>query len=230
MGPSPIRILHFSDTHNNRRATGAVIDLASALPDASIAFTGDICTYGNKTADPRLNSLVNLKVWIVPGEHDLPSTDSFRGLVHASWSTPFLEVCSTVKVIGLDTTAARTLDDQISTLRDNDGEGNCDGALVLGHNPLHDRHLHTIAQWLSPRGRPAPIVVCHGHVHHDPGLSARAYSQSVDGVEIHFSHVYSANTTRDGSLIGAANLIEFHTARPVKIHPVLPSSFRQNTQ
>ncbi len=216
----PFRVLHFADTHNNRLATAAVVEVVSASPEACVAFTGDLCTYGNPIADPRLNQLPNPRVWIVPGEHDLPAAEAFAALKGICWRTPFVETRSRVKVVGLDTTAGHLIDQQLSSLRSRDERKGYSYVLILCHNPPLDRHLRQLLVWLSPPSHQVPIVLCHGHVHHDSSFYARSYILNMDGSEINVSHVYSANTGRNREFIGAGNLIEFCEGGALRIEAV----------
>ena len=51
---SMFQLLHFSDTHNNSKATNALLNMAERFPDAYIAITGDICSKSTPVADDRL--------------------------------------------------------------------------------------------------------------------------------------------------------------------------------
>ena len=215
-----MRVLHFSDTHNNRRATDAVIAIAGRYPDTHIAITGDICTYSNRVADSRLDRLPNPHVWIAPGEHDMPVSECFGQLQSVRWRTPIVEVVEDVLVVCLTTMNNGFVIDDISDVPTPSISAQLLASLFLCHHKLCDEEIYKLINWFSPLSRRTPIILCHGHNHGNPGLYAKHYLRVLNGVSLHVSHVYSANTSNRGQKIGTGNLIEVAANSIIIVQPV----------
>jgi hypothetical protein len=219
--PAVFSLLHFSDTHNNSRATDALVEVANRYPTACVAITGDVCTYSNKNASTEFDNLPHRRVWLVPGDHDGPVEQCLGNLNRVRWQTPFADSESGALVVGLDT---RDRDirifDQIALVRDSSPGPASTAAVVLAHHPLSPTVRSKLIAWMVPPPHKIPFLVCHGHVHADYSFYAEHCDEEVDGVRVCTSHVYSANVNHRRRNIGAANLIEVTASLKVRITAV----------
>lgn len=200
------QLLHFSDTHNNRRATGAMIEVAKRFPQAFIAVTGDICSSNNRSADPRIDGLPHPRVWIAPGNHDCPAHESMKHLTVARWRTPFVEVVGGMHVLCLTTAGPEVIEDDLSSVVEPGQGGEHRGSVVLCHHALDSRTITNLLRRLGHPSPSVPVILCHGHEH--PGdFYCRYKVRNIAGHSVHDSHVYSANTRARGKL-GGGHLIE----------------------
>jgi calcineurin-like phosphoesterase family protein len=223
---SMFQLLHFSDTHNNSRATNALLNVAERFPDAYIVITGDICSEVTPVADERLGQLPNPRVWIVPGNHDMsddmPVHERLGHLKSESvyWRTPFVDSVANVRVLGITTDGPGSVSDDLSTVPKASVSEELTASLLLCHHPITDERLSDLLSWLVPESQTVPLIVCHGHEHYDRAFFAKNYLKELGGVNVHVSKVYSANTNSNGSLLGAANLIDVKLNSNVEIKAV----------
>lgn len=210
------QFLHFSDTHNNMRATEAVQSVASNYPDAYVAITGDVCTYANRVASPLLDELPHKRVWLVPGEHDLPVGECLAGLSKVQWRTPYAEEIESVKIIGLSTVEGIDLMWQLEEVSPPSPPSNLHAFVLLCHNPLSDRMRSRLMNSLIHDENNIPVILCHGHEHHERDFYSSFTTPTVNGVSVLISHVYSANNRNSREHIGAANVIEIRGREEIR--------------
>ena len=219
---STFQLLHFSDTHNNGRATNSVMNMAKRFPDAYIAITGDICSEVTPMADERLGQLPNPRVWIAPGNHDMPVHERLGHLKSEMvyWRTPFVDSVANVRVLGITTDGPGSVSDDLSTVPKASVSEKLIASLLLCHHPITDERLSDLLSLLVPESQNVPLIVCHGHEHYDRAFFAKHYLKDLDEVNVHMSKVYSANTNSNGSLLGAANIIDVKLNSNVEIKAV----------
>ena len=216
---SRFQLLHFSDNHNNGIATNSLLNMAKRYPDAYIAITVDICS-SKQVADDRLGQLPNPRVWIVPGDHDMPAQEKLGHLTSESvyWQTPYIDFVANIRVLGITTRGPCIVSDDLSSVPKASETEELTASLLLCHHPITDKILSDQLSWLVPKPQNVPLIVCYGHEHHIREFFAENYFKVLDGVDVYVSKVYSANVKYNRP--GAANLITVKSNSSVEIEPV----------
>jgi hypothetical protein len=192
-----MRILHFSDLHNNKAAVGAAVLLCREQPPESVvALTGDICSETDPTPDPSLNTIPQKLRLFVPGNHDV----SLRNEDLQKWvdRPPWKQVNGPILFIGVGGSFG-----QIPSV-----EGELDAVeavVILTHYPPD--WLYALLEPLVECCSDKQVLILHGHRHNVDGFAASWKDDYRIGPKtVSVSNVYSAAKHAHGT----ANLIEWN--------------------
>lgn len=221
-------LLHFSDTHDNRLAVDAVINIAARWKEAFVAITGDVCSQISNRASPRYDELPNPKTLLVRGNHDPYPTVQFSHLTKVEWNAPYVtELSSRVILIGLDSernpgrTRCEEIHEQLNTVRI---PGECieKRVLIVLHHQGYGLVKDIIIDWAKYHfSGLVSLVLLHGHQHGPADFFAEHSQEICRNVIVTISNVYSANRKYcKGRALGCANLLIIRDSGSVVVEPV----------
>lgn len=216
-----MKILHFSDLHNNQRAIEAAIHVAQKWQEASIAITGDVVNGSSEAASYLINEFPNPHIWLVRGNHDEFPENQFGHLVSVEWRAPYLvDDLQNCVLIGLDSEREDGIVPQLVEI----SPTKCtqqNVLIVLHHRPFSLPLIQTIISWAKiffPSI--VSIVFMHGHEHHDKSFHAKVDKKDFEGIHIIISHVYSANMNNKRVYAGCANLLNIRNDGNISVKKV----------
>lgn len=220
-----MRLLHFSDTHNNQRAIAALARVAAVWADAHVCVTGDICNCWWQDASPVFDQLPNPGVWLVRGNHDKKPQLQFGRLTRARWQAPYLvSDFPGCVLVGLDSESRDGVENQLDGLAAEPGADEEKTVVVLHHRPYSEPVKRAIVTWArSNFTKLSTVILLHGHDHHRSGFFAEHSSEEFGSTRFVTSYVYSAQMgVRDGNLgiPGCANLITVESDGVVTVRTV----------
>lgn len=217
-----MQLLHFSDTHSNRRAIEAVARVAAKWKEACVAVTGDVCNGRWHNARPEFNELTNPRIWFVRGNHDEYPSDQFGHLSRVEWQTPYLADLQSCVLVGLDSERRDGVDLQLREIVMPEQRAQQRVLIVLHHRPFSTSIKQAIISWAKTCFPSiVSIVLLHGHEHHHWDFFAEVIKEDFEGVRIITSHVYSANMGfRNGAVAGCANLFDIGNSGNILVETV----------
>jgi predicted phosphodiesterase len=216
-----MQILHFSDTHNNPRATAAVVRIAQKWNNAIITVTGDVCNGPNQIAHSMFNNLSNPHIFFVRGNHDQNPQIQFSNMPPAvKWQAPYRFNLKSCVLVGLDS-EDNNISNQLLKIKPKSKHIQKKVLIILYHRPFSELLNREITSWAN-KYLPGivSIALLHGHEHYKREFYAEFSEENLEGINIITSHVYSANTSINPIVIGCANLLELDNNGNVSIQTI----------
>ncbi len=216
-----MQILHFSDTHNNRRATSAVVRIAQKWTNSIVTVTGDVCNGPYQIAHSMFNNLSNPHIFFVRGNHDqIPQIQFFNMPPAVKWQAPYLVNLNSCVLVGLDS-EKNNISNQLLKITPKSKRIQKKVLIILHHRPFSELLKREIISWANRYlPRIVSIALLHGHEHYIRDFYAEFSEENLEGINIITSHVYSANTSINPIVIGCANLLTLDNNGNVSIQTI----------